>query len=610
MSVAPDSMAAHEPRTRTTPEVDPWAALRGSIADRLGAALSARGVGAELEPLIQQLEAPAQPPADLAVALHRPARRAGRPAEALAGELAAELGEIEGFLRVYARGAYLNFDADPMRLGVHTLDLVLGRGGTYGHGPPQAGRVSVEHTSANTTGPFHIGRVRNAVLGDTLARVLRAAGYPVTTQYYVDDVGRQAAVITWFWSKPATAWPADFLAALPVGWEHRAPGQKPDHYRGIPYPVASAYLAAHPGAAEEVQGLARELERGREPARHHEFAEEILGGMTASLERLGITFDEFVWESSLLHDGSVDEVRRRLATAPHATREENGAEAIDATDYHLPTESPRIIVARADGTSLYVTRDVAFHLRKFRAFDRVIDVLGADHKLHAQTLGALLAEIGEPRRPEFVIYAYISAPGGGKMSSRAGTAVYLDDLLDEAVRRAAAEVARRHEDLDAGAARRIAEQVGSAAIRYSILRVAAEKTVTFQWEEALSFEGRSAPFLQYSYARASSLLRKAECTEGPYPYRIEELAGPWERTLITTLSRLPGTVAYAARTGHVHTLAGYAHALAEEFNRFYHEVPVLRAGTDRASRIALVAAARQTLGNTLDLLGLDKLDRM
>lgn len=603
-------MAATETGGSSVGETDPWARLRLSVAERLRAALGARGAASEADSAVQQLEAPAQPPADLAVALHRPARRSGRTADGLARELAEEFQGLPDFRQISARGAYLNFEVDPALLGIRTLDLILSRGGAYGHGSPQTTRVSVEHTSANTTGPFHIGRVRNAVLGDTLARVLRAAGYPVTTQYYVDDVGRQAAVITWFWSRPAAEWPPELLAELPVGWAHRAAGQKPDHFRGAPYPAATAFLKSHPEAAEEVQALARDLERGREPPRHHELAVEILGGMTASLERLGISFDEFVWESSLLTDGSVEEVRRRLAAAPHAVQEENGAAAIEATGYHLPTEGARIIVARADGTSLYVTRDVAFHLRKFRSFDRVIDVLGADHKLHAQTLEALLTEIGETRRPEFVIYAYISAPGGGKMSSRAGTAVYLDDLLEEAVRRAAAEVARRHPDLDPDQARRIAETVGAGAIRYSILRVAAEKTVTFQWEEALSFEGRSAPFLQYSYARASSLLRKAEATEGPYPYAIEELAGPWERTLLTTLSRLPGTIAYAARTGHVHTLAGYAHDLAEEFNRFYQEVPVLRAESGRSSRVALVAAARQTLGNTLDLLGVEKLDRM
>jgi arginyl-tRNA synthetase len=589
---------------------DPWAPLRARVLEEVELELAHRG--APLEPgwLLSQIEAPALPPADLALALHRPAKALGVRPDQLAQELAAEIASLPGFVRIAATGAYLNFFADGPALSEATLSLVLSRGDRYGWGPAQAPTVSVEHTSANTTGPFHIGRVRNAVIGDTLARILRAAGFPVTTQYYVDDVGRQAAILTWIWGQPVSAWPPELAHTLPDPSGRAPAGEKEDHFLGRPYPAASGFLKAHPEAAAAVQQLTQQLESGTTPAGHRELAERILRGMLASLARLDIRYDEFVWESSLLHDGSVSQVLELLAKAPHRAVEENGAEAIDASGYGLPKESQRIIVRRSDGTSLYVTRDVAFHLQKFARFDRVVDVLGADHLLHARTLEALLEEIGVPRRPEFVLYAYITAPGGGKMSTRAGTAVYLDDLLDEAVARAREEVTKRRDDLSESDVGAIAEKVGAGAIRYSILRVAPEKTVQFRWEEALSFEGRSAPFLQYSYARASSLLRKAERTDPPYPFRVGELTTPWEEALIRVLARLPGTVTYAARTAHVHTLATYAHDLAEAFNRFYNEVPVLRAEAGRESRLALVAAGRQALGNTLDLLGLARLERM
>jgi arginyl-tRNA synthetase len=592
------------------PATDPWADLRERLSAALESAL--KGHRALVEPgwLSSQLEAVARPPADLAIALHRPARELGRPADDLARELASELHDLEGFTAVEVSGPYLNFRVDAGALAEQTLRLVFELGARFGHSAPQTEAVSVEHTSANTTGPFHIGRVRNAVIGDTLARVLRAAGFPVTTQYYVDDLGRQAAVITWIWSKPGGGGRSAFTPELPTDWDQRRSGEKEDHYLGRPYAAASAFLKHHPEAAAEVLDIARKLELGEASDEHRALAERILAGMVASLERLGIRFDEFVWESSLLHDDSVERVLERLTKAPHAVREGNGALAIDATEYGLPKESAKVIVTRADGSSLYATRDVAFHLRKFARFPRVIDVLGADHLLHARTLEALLSEIGEPRRPEFVLYAYITAPGGGKMSTRGGSAVYLDDLLEEAVRRARAEVLLRREDLAPEEVDRIAENLGAASIRYSIVRVAPEKTVQFRWEEALSFEGRSAPFLQYSYARSSSLLRKAEHENPPYPLSIQELSTPWEQALIRIISRLPGTVTYVARSAHVHSLATYAHDLAEEFNRFYNEVPVLRAGKERASRLALVAAARQTLGNTLDLLGLERLERM
>ena len=198
-----------------------------------------------------------------------------------------------------------------------------------------------------------------------------------------------------------------------------APGEKADHHFGRAYPPASAYLKTHPEAAEEVQAISRELEAGRVPPEHRALAERILAGMVASLARLGIPFDRFVWESSLILDGSVEQARARLEKAPHAVHEANGALAIDASAYGLPKDDARVIITRADGTSLYVTRDVAYHLQKFARFPRVVDVLGADHLLHARTLEALLTEIAEPRRPEFLLYTYINAPGGQKMSTGA-----------------------------------------------------------------------------------------------------------------------------------------------------------------------------------------------
>jgi arginyl-tRNA synthetase len=508
---------------------------------------------------------------------------------------------------VVAKGAYVNFTLDPGQLTGATLGLVLSRGVSYGHSERTDTPACVEHTSANATGPFHIGRVRNAIIGDTLARILRATGTPVTTQYYVDDMGRQAAMITWIWSKPREDWPETVQAAVEG---HEAPGEKPDAHRGRPYPAVSAYLKEHPDAQAEVADLVRQVESGTPPPRHRELTQAILDGMLESLARLGISFDEFVWESDFLRDGSVGRVLERLHSAPHAVREDNGAWAIDTSSYGLPKDSTKVVFQRGDGTSLYVLRDVAYHLSKFARFSRVVDVLGQDHQLHARTLDALLAELGESQRPTFLIYQDITVPDGGRMSTRGGSAVWLDHLLAEALDRARREVLARREDLPEADTERIAEAVATGAVRYHIVRVSPEKPVVFRWEDALSFEGRSGPFAQYSYARASSVLRKAGREHGPYPFDGRQLTDPDEAALIRVLARFPRTVANAARSMHVHAVAGYVHDLSDQFNRFYHAVPVLRSGTERESRVALVAAVRQTLGNALDLLGIPRLETM
>ena len=586
---------------------DPYAPFVEAVVEGLVRSVALAGLTIPAEGIRSQLDLEGGPEGDAAFPAHRAAQAVHRDSGEVAAALAVGFPGSPFVASVVAKGAYVNFVASPRWLTDTTLGLILSLGAEYGHGTGVPGSACVEHTSANPTGPFHVGRVRNAIIGDTLARVSRAAGSAVTTQYYVDDMGRQATMITWIWSKPRESWPAPIRATVD-GKE--VTDEKGDLHYGRPYPAVSAYLKEHEEAREEVAALIREIEAGRAPPEHRRLAETILNGMLTSLARLRVRFDEFVWESDLVRDGSVDRVLERLRKAPHAVEEENGAWAIDTASYGLPKESTHVVFQRGDGTSLYVTRDVAYHLAKFGRFDRVVDVLGQDHQLHARTLNALLAEVGEARRPSFLIYQDITVPEGGRMSTRGGSAVWLDDLLAEAVDRARKEVLLRREDLAEGAVETIAEAVATGAIRFHILRVAPEKPVVFRWEDALSFEGRSGPFLQYSYARASSVLRKGEAVRPPYPFDAARLTDPEEVALLRILARFPRTVAYAARTSHVHAVAGYAHEVADQFNRFYHAVPVLRSTEERASRIALVAAVRQTLGNALDLLGIAPLDAM
>jgi arginyl-tRNA synthetase len=596
-----------EPTPTPPASTDPWSPFVAAVLQTLTHGLTADGTPTDAPAILQQLNLDGGPQGDAAFPLHRCAAAAKLSPGELAQRLLSALPAHPEIREVHAVGAYLNFRADTLRLTDRTLRMVFDRGERYGHADTGRTAACVEHTSANPTGPFHIGRVRNAIIGDTLARALRASGTPVTTHYYVDDMGRQAAMITWIWSKPRTEWPSEIRAAVD-GLE--VPGEKVDTHHGRPYPAASAYLKTHPEAQAEVAAIVQQSESGTPPPQHRRLSQSILDGMLESLARLGIRFDQFIWESDFLRDGSVGQVLERLHSAPHAVQEANGAWAIDTSSYGLPKESKTVVIQRGDGTSLYVTRDLAYHLSKFARYQRVIDVLGQDHRLHAVTLDALLTELGEVRKPEFVIYQDITVPEGGRMSTRGGSAVWLDQLLTEAVERARKEVLARREDLQSGEVDRIAEAVATGAVRYHIVRVASEKPVVFRWEDALSFEGRSGPFCQYSYVRAVSVLRKAEGVLPPYGFSAERLTDPEESALIRVIARLPRTVDYAARRTHVHALAGYAHDLAEQFNRFYHAVPVLHSGEERSSRIALVAAVRQTLGNALDLLGIPRLDAM
>ncbi|MEK6810171.1 MAG: arginine--tRNA ligase, partial [Candidatus Thermoplasmatota archaeon] len=232
--------------------------------------------------------------------------------------------------------------------------------------------------------------------------------------------------------------------------------------------------------------------------------------------------------------------------------------------------------------------------------DVAINVLGENHRLEYQQLRVALRLLGA-RDVEAVFYAYVSLPEGG-MSTRRGRLVTMDELLEEAVARAHEEVRKRRPELSEARMREIAETVGIAAVRYNIVRVQSEKKITFRWEDALNFEGNSAPFVQYAHARACGILEKA----GPFtPGDPVRLAHNEELKLAKLLAKLPSRIQEAAEGRRPHILATYVYDVASQFNQFYRDCPVLQAEAGlREARLALVDGARIVLRNAMDCLGL------
>jgi arginyl-tRNA synthetase len=529
-------------------------------------------------------------------------------------------------------GPYVNASVDAAALAGEGLDEIIGAGVRFGELPFTGKRVLVEHTSSNPTGPLHVGRARNPVIGDTLARLLRKAGNTVETEFFVNDIGKQLVALAWgvahlnedeFEGLPARlaalgASPEEVksLEGLAAAVTH--PG-KVDHELVRFYQAASALSRFDPDVAAAIAEDVRKIETGDEEAmeRVRTPCNRVLDGIKASLARLGADFDRFTFESDFIVSGSVADVVARLKELPQS-QEEDGAYLIDLEPYGITGRTARFVFVRADGTTLYATRDVAYHLDKATRCDRGLNILGEDQKLASKQVEAALDLLGSVWRPEPVFYAFVSLPEG-KMSTRQGRVVSLDDLLDEAVKRARAEVDRRREDLDEEAKARISEAVGVGAVRFNIIRVQPEKGITFRWEEAMNFEGYSAPSVQYAHARACSILRKAGRGElvgqperaavglGDRRWIVED--GPSTR-LLRALARLPLVVEECAESLRPHNLAAYAQEVASVFNEFYRDTPVRESGEAEPSRIGLVAAARSTLGSTLDLLGVAALTEM
>src|SRR5438128_6286342 len=436
------------------------------------------------------------------------------------------------FAVLRAEGPYANFIMEPGAFAELVLTSVGSMGERYGQSPPRKERILLEHTSANPTGPLHVGRARNPFLGDALVRSLRFVGFPVTSEYLVNDIGRQMVLLYW--------------AVTHLPGKTKEPEERVEYRYVKLYQEASERLEKDEPLKREIEQLTQRLEGGdvRLTTDIRKVGEAILESILDSLRRVNVTFDSFFWESDAILDGSVQRVIERLMPL---SKEEDGAHYIDLSSFGLEGDAAKYVFVRKDGTSLYTTRDIAYHLNKMGRCDVAIDIVGEDHKLSFQRLKAAFQLMGIDWAPETIFYAFVNLPEG-RMSTRKGRVVYLDDLIDEAVDREYAEVTKRREDLPEAKKREIAETIGVAAVRYNMVRVQAEKAITFRWEEALSLEGNSAPFLQYAHARACSILGKAGA-HGPADLRL--LVHPQDQMLTPWIAKFPSTVRGPAEGRHV-----------------------------------------------------------
>ncbi len=574
---------------------DPFTAFRSEVEAALRAIL--QELGAEVEDLA--LERPPEGMGDLAFPCFPMAKTLRKAPNAIAEDITSRLRPTGMIEKAEAKGGYVNIHVRFDMLAGSILEKALSLKERFGSGEPKGVKVLLEHTSVNPTGPIHIGRARNPIIGDTIARIMRLAGYDVTTEFYVNDVGRQVATMAWG------------VKNLDIG--ETADRDKDDHRFVSYYRGANEKADADPKVLAEIDDLLYKLEHGDpETARiTRETSERVLDGMLDSLRQINVNIDQFTWESRLVEDGSVDEVIAKLVGSDYC-HEDEGARYLELETFGISGRETKWVFTRADGTSLYTTRDLAYHLDKFARSDVAINILGEDQKLGMQQLAAALTTIGSDRKPEAVFYAFVSLPEG-RMSTRKGTVVTLDDLIDEIVERAYEEVRKRRTDLSEERMREIARTVGIGALRYNIARIQAEKQIVFKWEEALNFEGSSAPFVQYAHARACSILRKAEkqAAATSAVAAVTKLTTYHERELLKLIARLPSVIADCAEGRKAHLLASYAQELASQFNQFYRYVPVLRAeGDTLEARLALVEAAKWALGNALGCLGLDAPEEM
>jgi len=564
------------------------------------------------------------------------AKQAKKAPRKIAEEIKAKISLGGMFSKVEVAGAgYLNFYLNSAKFAESALKAI---GADYGRSTVGKGvSAIVEFPSVNPNKPWHIGHLRNALLGDSVARLLEFAGYGVQRLDYIDDLGLQVAQSIW-------------------GYLHlsdKAEG-KVDHWLGIQY-VEVAKRIEEPKIAEEVRALVKELEEGdsKNAKLGRELALKCVLAQYETAFRLNIFHNAMIWESDIVREKLFENALRKAVDSGAAVKETGGKNAgcLVAKLEELPEfkgmESADKVLVRSDGTAVYTGKDLAFQLWKFGLIPStfkfsevmvqpdgrklystgkagkpmpfgkagiVVNVIGVEQAYPQMVLKMLLKLMGHTKESSNSIhlaYEHAALPEG-RFSGRKGTWIGFtaDELLDETTKEALSQVRERFKDMGEDEKKRIAEAVAVGAIRFDFLRATPEKKIIFKWEEALKFDGDTAPYIQYSHARAARILEKA----GGIPSQIDysALSSPDEKRLIKQLALFPGIAAIAARDYRPHLIADYLLVLAADFSKFYASCPVLQAEDEKAknARLKLVSCYKQVLKNGLWLLGIDAPERM
>ena len=522
-------------------------------------------------------------------------------------QVASELGEWlmangEGLIAKYnAVQGFLNLVIDDA-FWVKQLEAI-DADATYGRQPDRNQLMMVEYSSPNTNKPLHLGHVRNNLLGYSIAKIQEANGWKVVKTNIVNDRGIHICKSMLAWLKFGN------------GETPETSGKKGDHLIGDyyvrfdkEYKAQIAEMMAKGLDEETAKREAPLMLEAQEMLRKWEandpeiralwakMNEWVYAGFDETYKRLGVSFDKIYYESNTYLEGK-SEVEKGLASGQFYRREDGSVWA-DLTKDGLDEK----LLLRSDGTSVYMTQDIGTAKLRFQDFpiDKMVYVVGNEQEYHFKVLSILLDRLGFPFGKELVHFSYgmVELPNG-KMKSREGTVVDADDLMDKMIE----DALEMNEDKE------VARMVGLGALKYFILKVDPRKNMLFNPAESIDFNGNTGPFIQYTYARIQSVLRKAESDQlSAISHQLEEK----ELALIQRLTEYPSIVRNAGDNFSPAVICNYAYDLACDFNSFYHDLSILNEpdAAKRALRLLLSKNVAKVLHSAMSLLGIEMPERM
>ncbi|MDX1935084.1 MAG: arginine--tRNA ligase [Capsulimonadales bacterium] len=558
-------------------------------------------------------------PADLAFPVFAAAKAAGagNPNE-FAQRLASDIVLPENGLigKVEPAGGFVNFAVDPARYADSVLAEVREKGDTFGNDPTVGAdrNLILEYSSPNIARKMHVGHLRSTVIGHSLYLILKALGYQVTADNHLGDWGTQFGTL---------------LAA--IDQEKLTPWNDPDPVQSLVEIYSRFNNAAreNPALMDDARAWFKKLEDGDVWAREtwQKLIDITLVEFDRTYARLGVHFDTTHGESYF--EPMLGPLIQEALEKGVARKEDGGAVSV-----HFDDKLPSCLLQKSDGATLYQTRDAATCIYRWNTYHPVrnIYVVGAEQKLHFQQVFEIVRRMGYTEIADaslHISFGAVTDATGARFSMRKGTAIFLNEVLDEAIERAIGtireKVAEGKTEITEEEIPEVAEMVGIGTVIYADLYQGPERGIKFDWDKIMAWDGNTSLYIQYTHARCRSILRKAALTPPTPSFAsgrggAEERGGgegsllitPEEQVVLKQLARLPHAVREAGEKFLPATVAEWTYNLAREFARFYDKCPVLTAPTPelRDARLALVSATAQGLKNGLTLLGIGAPERM
>ncbi len=523
---------------------------------------------------------------DLALACFALAKSAGKSPVEIAQMIAEAWNAIDEVSEVKAEGPYVNFYLNTSKLAPQLFAAFAESLANSGHGD----KVMIEFANVNTHKEFHIGHLRNVAFGQAVTGLLGAVGYEVLPVSYVNDFGIHTAKTIWQ------------LAKAPIA---ESAGINRGYLLGQAYVASVAAMGESEEAKQEVSAIMTEIESrsGENYKLWQETREWSIEYFQSIYDKLKIKFNHYYYESDLIDRGR--ELAKELL-AKGVLQESQGAVIADLSAEDLGV----LVILRQDGTALYPVADLALAMEKFASakLAKSLYVVDKRQSLYFKQLFAVLKKMGYEAPMIHLPYDFVTLPSG-MMSSRSGNTVLFNDVYSECKNSFLAETKARHEDWSVEKIDEVAEKLTMATLKFEMIKVSAEKIITFNIKEALRFEGYTAAYLQYSCARINSVLAKAgEWIISTEAMHFTETA---EKNLVVALAKYPEVIAEAAGKYEPSILTQYLFDVAQLFNDFYQTCPILSAAEEvKNSRLALAGHAQRVLTAGLATIGIEVIAEM